>query len=322
MASKNTEKTPEQELQDKIRADQEYIIKNKRVRRQTRRRAIVIILLVFLLIIALLAGATYTIMRFVDESNFRVSVTQMGTQWLALSKSSDALSTEWKSVLDVSAPKNMDNCTLCGYLDDLLPQMIATDGTFGERGSEVYYIASTFYLKNAGSTDVRYNETITLERAMRNMDKAIRIILVKDTDIEDDKPGEIVAYAAYASDANGVTLYDANGAPIREAVVPDIEGGYDPRKISYYNGLTFDENDFDENGNWLAKPFVGDGYVHKSNYYPISPGQKIKYTVLIWLEGQDPQCVGDNDSLIDAERGILGGQVKLSVEFGTETETK
>lgn len=67
---------------------------------------------------------------------------------------------------------------------------------------------------------------------------------------------------------------------------------------------------------------MGDGYVHKSNYYPISPGQKIKYTVLIWLEGQDPQCVGDNDSLIDAERGILGGQVKLSVEFGTETETK
>ena len=62
--------------------------------------------------------------------------------------------------------------------------------------------------------------------------------------------------------------------------------------------------------------------MHKSNYYPISPGQKIKYTVLIWLEGQDPQCVGDNDSLIDAERGILGGQVKLSVEFGTETETK
>ena len=313
-SNKNAEKTPEQILQDQIRADKEYVIKNKRVRRQTRRRAIVIILLIFLLIIALLSGATYAIMRFVDESNFRVTVTQTGTQWLSLSKDK-GFSDGGRSVLDVSAPKNMDNVTLCNQLDEMLQDMIATDGTYEGRGADTYYIASTFYLTNSGTKDAQYNESITLERALRNMDKAIRIILIKDTDVEYDALGEIVAYAAYASDENGNDLLDENGLPIREEVVPDV--GYKPKETLWYDGLTFDEADLDENGVWYAKPFVGNGYVHKSEFYPITPGQKIKYTVVIWLEGQDPQCVGDNDSLIDAERGILGGQVKLSVEFTT-----
>ena len=47
-----------------------------------------------------------------------------------------------------------------------------------------------------------------------------------------------------------------------------------------------------------------------SDFYPLDVGEIIKYTVVIWLEGQDEQCVDD----------ILGGQVKLAVEFATETK--
>jgi len=314
-SNNNAEKTPEQKLQEQIKADQAYVIKNKRIRRQTRRRAIIIILLVFLLIIALLTSATYAIMRFVDESNFRVTVTQTGTSWLSLSK--DPTFAQPKSVLDITAPKNMDNCTLCGYLDEKLTEMVSTDDSFSGSGSDVIYIVSTFYLKNAGDYDVTYNEKITLERVMRGMDKAVRVVLIKDDNLEDDSYGSIVAYGAYASDENGDNLLDADGNPIREEVVPDVD--YIPAVNNSYKGFTFDETDFDENGVWLCKPFAGDGYIHNSELFPLKCGEIIKYTVLIWLEGQDPQCVGNNDSLVDAERGILGGQVKISVEFTAST---
>ena len=310
----NTEKTPEQAVQDQIRAEHEYVIKNKRVRRQTRRRAIIIILLIFLLIIALLAGATYAVMSFVEDSNFRVTVTQTGTAWLSLSK--DSAFTNPTSVLDVSAPKNMDNITLCNSLDELLNDIVNTDGSYEGRGSDVYYIATTFYLTNSGTQNVKYKENITLERALRGMDKAIRVMLIKDDNLEDDSLGEVIVYAAYASDEEGNDLEGEDGLPVREEVVPEVN--YMPKDNLWYDGFTFDDEDFDENGVWYAKPFAGNGYVHNSELYPLEPGDKIKYSVVIWLEGQDAQCVGDNDSQIDAERGILGGQVKLTVEFVTE----
>ena len=37
----------------------------------------------------------------------------------------------------------------------------------------------------------------------------------------------------------------------------------------------------------------------------LKSGEKVKYTVVIWLEGDDPECVDD----------ILGGEVKLSMKF-------
>ncbi|HAE88313.1 MAG TPA: hypothetical protein DCG79_00395 [Clostridiales bacterium] len=303
----NVENAPEI-TQEQLRKENEYIIKNKRVRRQSRRRAVVIILLVFLLIVALLAGATYAIMQFVDESNFRVTVSHTGTAWLSLSK--DYEFTNPTSVLDISAPKNMDNCTLCNYLDHKLEEIYATNGAYDGEGSKEYFIATSFYLKNTSNEPISYREIITLGRTMKGMEKAIRVMVIKDIEPPDDEDhGVVSVYAAPQSDNHGKTVTDENGDPVREEVVPP--GGamlaYKPQPMLDYKNFSFDPNDFDEEGVWLAKPFLGNGYVMNSELYPLEVGQIVKYTVIIWLEGQDPQCV-------DA---ILGGQVKLSVEFST-----
>ena len=304
----SVEKTPAEDLQETLRKENEYIIKNKRVRRQTRRRALIIILLLFLLVIGILAGATYAIMQFVDESNFRVSVTHTGTAWLSLSK--DYEFTNPTSVLDVSAPQSMDNCTLCNYLDQKLEEISQTEGAYTGEGSKDYFIATTFYLKNSGKTNVKYRESITLGRTMKGMEKAIRVLLIKDTDPPKDDKGKITVYAAPKSDADGNTLLDEEGNPLLEEVVPP--GGmleaYKPIGNASYEGFVFDEEDIREDGVWMTKAFVGDGYVMNSELYPLEPDSIIKYTILIWLEGQDEQCV-------DA---ILGGQVKISVEFSVE----
>ena len=308
----NVENTPSENVQEQLRKENEYIIKNKRVRRQSRRRTVVIILLVFLLIIALLAGATYAIMQFVDETNFRVTVSQTGTAWLSLSK--DYEFTNPTSVLDVSAPKNMDNCTLCNYIDHKLPEIYATDGSYKGEGSKEYFIATSFFLKNTGNEDISYREIITLDRTVKGMEKAIRVMVIKDIQpMDPDHPeedenglGTATVYAAPTSDKNGNYLYNENGDPILEEVVPNKN--YKPKGYVDYEGFTFNDEDFTADGIWMTKPFLGNGYVMNSDFYPLQVGQIIKYTVVIWLEGEDAQCVDD----------ILGGQVKLAVEFATE----
>ena len=305
----NVERDLAQNVQDDLRKENEYIIKNKNIRRRTRLRAVIIILLVLLLIMAILGGAAYSIMQFVNETNFRVSVSHTGTAWLSLSKDYDF--TNPTSVLDVSAPQNMDNCTLCNYIDHQLLDIYNSNGSYEGDGTKDYFIATSFYLKNSGDEQVDYREIITLDRTMKGMEKAIRVMVIKDIEPpEDSNFGKITVYAAPKCDAEGNTLYDENEQPIPEEVVPPggAFNGYRPRSILSYEGFEFNDEDIREDGVWMTKPFLGDGYVINNTAEPaLAPGQVIKYTIVIWLEGQDEQCVDE----------ILGGQVKLAVEFAT-----
>lgn len=295
----SVEKTPEEQIQEKLRKENEYIIKNKRVRRQSRFRTIIIILLVFLLIVALLAGATYAIMQFVDESNFRVTVSHTGTAWLSLSKDYDF--TNPTSVLDVTAPQNMDNCTLCNYLDHKLLDIYNTDGSYKDEGSQEYFIATSFYLKNTSNEAVSYREIITLDRSMKGMEKAIRVLVIKDIEPpDDDDLGTITVYAAPKEDGSLEEVVPPGGAM----------SAYRPRTISDYDGFTIADEDIREDGVWMTKAFLGNGYVMNSDFFPLEQDEIIKYTIVIWLEGQDEQCVDE----------ILGGQVKIAVEFAAESK--
>lgn len=287
------------------------VVGNKRARRSTKRKSFVIILLVFLLIIALLSGAAYAIMQFAEDNNFRISVTQTGTDWLSLSKNLEF--TNPTSVLDASAPKNFDNCSLCNYLDYKIEDICAADGSFNGEGHDTYYIATTFYLKNSGKKDVKYKEMITISRATKKMEKALRVMVIKDENPYDDDLGVVTVYAAPQCDATGKTLLDGDGNPILERVVPLPDKGGMPQKytpaslhVSDPSKIHYDVNDVID-GDWYAKPFEGNGYVMNSELYPMVPGQIIKYSVIIWLEGWDNECVDE----------ILGGQVKLGVEFET-----
>lgn len=57
-------------------------------------------------------------------------------------------------------------------------------------------------------------------------------------------------------------------------------------------------------------PFLSSTIVLEEYTLAFAPGQKNKYTVVIWLEGNDPECV-DN---------ILGGMAKFSMNFSVVTK--
>lgn len=55
-------------------------------------------------------------------------------------------------------------------------------------------------------------------------------------------------------------------------------------------------------------PFYSDSVVELEQRKGLAPGQIDKFTVVVWLEGDDPECI-DN---------IIGGQLKLKMEFNEE----
>jgi hypothetical protein len=59
-------------------------------------------------------------------------------------------------------------------------------------------------------------------------------------------------------------------------------------------------------------PFVSDTLVVREHTESFKPGDKNKYTIVLWLEGSDPECT-DN---------ILGGEIKIHMEFHSEIVEK
>lgn len=55
-------------------------------------------------------------------------------------------------------------------------------------------------------------------------------------------------------------------------------------------------------------PFEDDTLVKMDHVENFGPGDKIKYTIVFWLEGSDPECT-DN---------ILGGEIKMHMHFNSE----
>ncbi len=57
-----------------------------------------------------------------------------------------------------------------------------------------------------------------------------------------------------------------------------------------------------------TEPFKKDDWVMMEQVKHFSPGDIDKYTVVIWLEGRDPDCT-DN---------LIGGHIKISMQFNSE----
>lgn len=61
-----------------------------------------------------------------------------------------------------------------------------------------------------------------------------------------------------------------------------------------------------------AVNFLEDGVVNIDKLENFKPGDLIKYTIVLWIEGSDPECT-DN---------ILGGEVKFNMNFNSEVVEK
>ena len=138
--------------------------------------------------------------------------------------------------------------------DDLPADLDDIDGSHNGKN----YVAYTFYIRNAGKTDLGYSAKLKVVSASKGVDKAARVRVYRN--------GEPTTYAAAAADGNPE---------------PNTE------------------------------PFVSKDVVTTISHNNFRVGDVDKYTVVIWLDGDDPECVDK----------IIGGAVEFGFDFdSSETD--
>lgn len=127
------------------------------------------------------------------------------------------------------------------------------------------FLAYTFYVKNAGNVDVDYSAEILIDSVSLGVDEAMRVMVFHN--------GEPTIYAK------------------------PQQGTTDKREENL--------NDNGESVYGVDKNFVSNTKVMENEVKMFRPGDIDKYTVVVWLEGWDPECVNK----------ILEGEIKMSMKF-------
>lgn len=209
-------------------------------------RAIKIGILIMLIALIIM----YFLLRIVFETGyFTVSLDSEFARESGLVMYEKLAEKQQKKILKATRVDFMDNISV-----KWLPENINNMGEGSHNGEN--YLAYTFYLENMGSDTIGYWYQILVDDVIKNVDKAIRVMVYRN----DEK-----------------TIY----AKANETTGEAEEG---------------------------TKKFYSDTEVlleHRENF---EPGEIDKFTVVIYLEGDDPDCV---DSLI-------GGEMQMHMDITEE----
>lgn len=135
-----------------------------------------------------------------------------------------------------------------------LPQNIDNEGNGSHNGQN--YIAYTFYASNKGQDTINYWATIEIEDVIKNVDEAIRVMVIKN--------GERTIYAQ--------------------------------------------KNKSTGNAENNTQPFYSDNVIMLEKNENFQVDSEDKYTIVIWVEGDDPDCIDE----------LIGGEIKMNMRLTEE----
>lgn len=135
-----------------------------------------------------------------------------------------------------------------------LPQNIDNEGNGSHNGQN--YIAYTFYASNKGQDTINYWATIEIEDVIKNVDEAIRVMVIKN--------GERTIYAK--------------------------------------------KNKSTGNAENNTQPFYSDNVIMLEKNENFQVDSEDKYTMVIWVEGDDPDCIDE----------LIGGEIKMNMRLTEE----
>ena len=152
-----------------------------------------------------------------------------------------------------------------------------------------YYFAHTFYVKNDGKKPIDYQWQLRLKSESKQLSKATWVMIFVDGEMsfyaQAQENGEIQALPAKDDTSRGyidLQLYDKTKNPESQ-----YEIIYETDILTYWRVLPL--------------PFVSEDVVTEGIMEQVQPQEWHKYTVVIWLEGDDPDCT---DELIGGHLGL------------------
>ncbi len=170
----------------------------------------------------------------------------------------------------------------------MIPQNV--DSIDGEHND--FYFAYTFYLRNEGDNKVGYNWDLLLNAESNHLSTAAWVALFEDGDLRlyarESANGEKEALPAFGDNSRGYLRI-----PLRQ-LAPESDQF---ELIETAHGMDYYRVIPDK---FLSADQVASGRV--DDVYPM---EVHKYTVVIWLEGDDPDCTND----------LIGGSLGLEMRF-------
>lgn len=203
--------------------------------------------------------------------------------------------------LDLSETEDFSNPSVrlqCNVLDEVtcislktLPNSDILDkNASGDHSEPRKYFAYTFWVRNAGEKEVDYTWELKLKQIENDVDKALWVMLYDE--------GKQTIYSKEISEDNPEHLsgfdkeYFKGEAANAEYQYYNSNGKYGIRTTKYEN------NDL--------------GIIAKGKVENFNIEDKHKYTVVMWLEGDDPDCTN----------AILGGNAICDFNITVEDESE
>ncbi len=144
-------------------------------------------------------------------------------------------------------------------------------------------VVYTYWIRNAGEETVDYDWYLVLNSVTKQLNDAVWLMVF---------------------DEGKQTVYSA---PIAETGEAEHLSGYDSPPL-YAQAANPDEQYYkNEDGAWGIKttPYLQERLVGMGTVEDFKPGDKHKYTVAIWVEGDDPECTND----------IMGAHAGYAMKF-------
>ena len=178
-------------------------------------------------------------------------------------------------------------CTSIAWIDKNVHEV---DGSHNGQN----YFAHTFYIQNAGDSEASYAYEVLINSQSMNVANAAWVMLFVD--------GEMEFYAKATSDGDNQTLPSRDDNTIGFQNPPFMSIA---KSKSEQFELIANENSTKEYYRLVAKPFQTDEIVTSGKREGMQVGEIHKYTVVLWLEGDDPDCTDD----------LIGGHIGLEFNF-------
>ena len=270
------------------------IIVSKAMKAASKRRTAAKVIVIVLIAALILSGGAWGIITFIEANSMMVSINNVKE---GLTLSTNPTFEKGTTKLNMKGPSAMDAYTYPWFNAD---NFLGQDGPHhGEN-----YICYSFYLKNVSPTNAcLYTMAIKFTKDTKNVSSAMRIMIIESDEgcenetnlvrvfakAKDDGTAEYISYDDCEENQVGIVLQDLNrsSTPLLNTNVtyPFVEELYDDgtnADLGYYA--------MRESGRKLSH----DAY--------------LKFTVVIWLEGTDLQCVNN----------IVGGKCSLELEFSID----
>ena len=228
----------------KITLDSEKV--KKREQRIKILKITILLILLFLIIL-------YFILRVVYElGDFTVSLDPQLEKKSGLVMYEHLADKQHKRILKAEKLEYMDNICVKWLPDNL------SEGEGSHNGDN--YLAYSFYLENQGVDPINYWYTIISDDVIKNVDRAIRIMVIRND--------EQIIYAKANETTGEAEIF----------------------------------------GDEITTPFYSNTNLILQQRQNMQPGEIDKFTIVIFLEGDDPDCTDE----------LIGGEMKMHMDITEE----